>query len=211
MQIDKSTFLIVVTTMAASAAGGWFARDKLMLRSEAERAKAPEPEPPPPVSSPAPSDKPPADAAPAAPPCDDSEGEAPVCPAFPDPGDEGGCGRLAARRCADYRDNLKPKPARAAVECLKKLPPGLLCDPIALNKCGHEALMSACPPEASTGSELDDSCKTILESCKSSIPGPTLADCRQTLSGLNEAGRKKMLACAAKDCAAKGLYGCEAR
>ncbi len=32
MQIDKGTFFILVGTIAASGAGGWFARDKLPAR-----------------------------------------------------------------------------------------------------------------------------------------------------------------------------------
>jgi hypothetical protein len=217
MSIDKSTFLILVGTIAASGAGGWFARDRLMLRSE---ALAPKPTPEPTASQPAPpepkSAEPVAPPAPAVPSCDDSTGEIPQCPAFPDPGDEGGCGQMAAARCAQYRESLEPKVARAAVECLKRLRGAELCDPIALNKCGHEALMAACPAEnltdaAAPAGGIDESCKAILTACKDSVPGPTLADCKQTLSGLNDTGRRKMLACTQKQCRTRGLYGCEAR
>jgi hypothetical protein len=217
MTIDKSSFLILVTTIAGSGAAGWFARDKLVLKSEIPQSLPPAPpsvskEPPPAPKS----ATPPLEPAPVAASCDDASGDVPACPVFPDPSDEGGCGQMAAARCAQYREAFKPKVARAAVECLKKLRGGQICDPIALNKCGHEALMAACPPEpaAKPGAppgELDQACEPILAACKASTPGPTLADCKQTLSGMNESGRRKMLGCVQKLCDSRGLYGCEAR
>jgi hypothetical protein len=203
MNIDKGSFLILVGTMAASGAGGWFARDKLVLRSEPQAAPAPTPESPPPPKS---AEPPPAPVPPAAPPCDDGVGEVPECTGFPDPGDEGGC-NLAAPRCLQYRESFKPKVARAAIECLKRLKGAQLCDPVIINKCGHEALMAACPGDTA----VEQSCTTLLTSCKTATPGPTPADCKQTLSGMNDTGRKKMATCLEKLCDARGLYGCEAR
>jgi hypothetical protein len=204
MNIDKSSFFILVATMAASGAGGWFARDKLVLRSE---ARAPEPAPTPsPAPAPEPKsaepEKPPP---PAEPPCTDGEGATPDCTGFVDPGDEG-C-NLALPRCLQYRESFKPKIARAAIECLKRLRGAQLCDAVMINKCGHEALMAACPADTDT----EQACNGLLASCKGALPGPTLTDCKQTLSGMNETGRKKMAVCLGKLCDARGLYGCEAR
>ncbi len=204
MQIDKSSFVILVGTIAASGAGGWFARDQLVLRSD---AASPAPAPTPTATaSIAPEPKSAEPPPPAVPPCDDDSGELPDCTGFPDPGDEGGC-NLAAPRCLAYRESFKPKVARAAIECLKKLRGAKLCDPVTINKCGHEALMAACPGDE----DEEQTCSTLLSSCKAATPGPTLADCKQTLSGMNETGRKKMAVCLGKLCDDRGLYGCEAR
>ncbi len=214
MNIDKSSFFLLVTTIGASAAGGWFARDRLLLRSEVERSTPPsaQPEPAPPPSASAP----PASSLEApAPSCDDEEGTVPDCVGFPDPGDEAECRSLVYSRCAQYKESLKPKAARAAVECLKRLKVNQVCDLIAINKCGHEALMASCPVAptkvGSSPTEIDQTCEKILTSCKDAKPGPTPTDCRQTLSGLNPTGRTKMVACMQKLCDARGLYGCEAR
>lgn len=217
MHIDTSTFFILVGTIAASGAGGWIVRDKLTLRSQPPPplpSVSQEPPAEPPRASAEPIAKPP----PALPSCDDSSGEVPTCPVLPGPADEGGCEQMVAARCAQYRAAFKPKLARAAIECLKRLRGGQLCDPIAINKCGHEALMAACPPESEVLSDagapasgLDATCATILTACKASIPGPTLTDCKQTLSGMNDSGRTKMVACMQKLCDSRGLYGCEAR
>jgi hypothetical protein len=205
MNIDKSSFVILVGTMAASGAGGWFARDKLVLRSEAVAPPAPAPPSAAPIVPEPKSAEPVKPLPPVVPICDDAEGATPDCTGFPDPGDEG-C-NLALPRCLQYRESFKPKPARAAIDCLKRLRGAQLCDPIMINKCGHEALMAACPGDDA----VEQSCTTLLASCKGAIPGPTPADCKQTLSGMNETGRKKMAACLGKLCDARGLYGCEAR
>jgi len=216
MRIDPSTFFILVGTIAASGAGGWVVHERLGRRFET---------PPPPIPNPPPQQSAPAAAksaepilAPASPACDDSSGEATDCsrvPRGPDPGDEGTC-NLAAVRCIQYRDAFKPKIARAAIRCLERLKGNQICDPIAVNKCGHEALMTACPPGPGSGSDaapsdLDKNCGEILGTCKEAVPGPTVADCTQTLSGMNDVGRRKMAACMKQHCDARGLYGCEAR
>jgi hypothetical protein len=216
MRIDPGTFFILVGTIAASGAGGWVAHERIGPRLQ------PPPLPPPtPIATPEPSAPPSAKPEPPPPPaptCDDSSGEIGDCskvPRGPDPGDEGSC-NLAAVRCVQYRDAFKPKVARAAIRCLERLKGNQICDPIAVNKCGHEALMAACPPDPGAGvdaapTELDKSCSELLATCKEALPGPTLADCKQTLSGLNDVGRRKMAACMKQHCDARGLYGCEAR
>lgn len=53
-------------------------------------------------------------------------------------------------------------------------------------------------------------CDSILRSIGPSRIGPTLADCKQTLSGMSEAGRYRMVECMKKNWSSKGLLGCEA-
>jgi hypothetical protein len=216
MRIDPGTFVILVGTIAASGAGGWFAHERVGRKPEM---------PPPPAPNPVPVQSAPATAkstpeVPAAPvpACDDSSGETADCskvPRGPDPGDEGSC-NLAVARCAQYREAFKPKVARAAIRCLERLKPNQVCDPVPVNKCGHEALMAACPPDPRASgdaqpSDLDALCADVMAPCKDAVPGPTLADCKQTLSGMNDVGRRKMAACLKQSCDARGLHGCEAR
>jgi hypothetical protein len=49
-----------------------------------------------------------------------------------------------------------------------------------------------------------------VKSCAGQPLTPTLADCRQTLTGMTESGRNNMFACMTKHCQDKGLLGCEA-
>jgi hypothetical protein len=114
---------------------------------------------------------------------------------------------------------MRPKVAEHAVACINALNPAERCDPIRLNLCGHLALMSACQePEEADNSAADaagasavtTSCQSILQECAAAPLGPTLRDCRATLSGMNELGRNKMIACMKTHCTDKGLLHCEA-
>ncbi len=216
MVIERSGFLLLAGTLAAGGVGGWLAHDS---KSQRERAVvAPVAEPPLPVAAPS---APVAvvEHAPSTPGCDDSAGMPEDCPAV-GPADEGVCSNVAAKRCADFKAAFKPRVAQAAVACLRHLKPNEMCDPSRVNLCGHSALMAACPDAASgqSGAPLEApgnatpvsiACDAILKGCVGVPLGPTSNDCRQTLSGMTDAGRASMVACLATHCADKGLLGCE--
>jgi hypothetical protein len=125
--------------------------------------------------------------------------------------------------------------AAQAVACLRALKGNELCDAARINQCGHAALMSACQEsprpqkgqlQPATGTQpatfnivadatadpslLTAACNSILRSCGEKSLNPTLADCRQTLAGLNDTGRANMVDCVSAHCSDRGLYGCEA-
>jgi hypothetical protein len=212
MVIERSGFLVAASALAAGGLGGWLLRDKAT---------------PPPTAVPTPASAAPApppvivvDRTPPPPACDDSVGVVQDCPAV-GPSDEGIC-QIAAKRCIDFKLAFKPKVAQAAVACLARLKGNELCDPARVNLCGHTALMAACPdPVAPIGaieagtmpmtSIVLASCESILKSCATEALPPTMADCRQTLSGMSDIGRANMMACVSTHCRDRGLLGCEAR
>jgi hypothetical protein len=166
--------------------------------------------------------------------CDDSQGTAEECPSV-GPSDEGLCPNVIAKRCNDFKAAMKPRVAAQAVACLKALKGRERCDVARINQCGHTALMSACqePPRPQKGqfqvasgtqpasvtitpdatpdpSPVAAACNSILRSCGEKSGNPTLADCRATLAGLNEAGRANIVDCVSAHCSDRGLYACEA-
>lgn len=238
MAIDRSDFLILATTLAAGGAGGWFVRDReATLRPAAVPAPAPAPKPS--VAAPAPSGPipvtiidPKTSSAPA---CDDGQGAPEQCPSI-GPADEGICGNLIFKRCNEFKASFKPRVATNAVACLRALKGNERCDPIRINQCGHMALMNACqeplPPlkgellagtggtsGAATVTLVEDAsqkpspvaaaCESIRKVCSKSPLDPSLVDCQQTLSGMNELGRANMVECVSKHCTARGLWACE--
>lgn len=234
MAIDRSDFLILAATLAAGGAGGWFVRDR---EAKLQPPPAPAPAPPPKASAaPVPSgpipvtiSDPQATAAPA---CDDSQGTPEQCPSI-GPADEGICGNIIFKRCNEFKASFKPRVATNAVACLRALKGFERCDPIRINQCGHMALMNACQaPTAPLKGELQlgsggganvtltadasapaspvvTGCEAIRKACSKSPLDPTLADCRQTLQGLNEVGLANMVACASQHCTDRGLWACE--
>lgn len=223
MIIEKSGFLLMAGTLAAGGVGGWLAHDSKVKSDRAQYAE------PPTTAIAVTTAAPPASAVdvtvaanvPTPPICDDSMGTPEECPAM-GPADEGVCTNFAAKRCAEFKTAFKPKVAQAAVSCLKTLKGNAACDPARVNLCGHAALMSACPESetvkvAAVGdtapiaqpSPVATACENIMKSCASTPLGPTLADCKQTLSGMTEFGRASMVECMATHCADKGLIGCE--
>jgi hypothetical protein len=169
-----------------------------------------------------------------APVCDDSQGTPEECPSV-GPSDEGICPNVINKRCNEFKSAMKPRVAAQAVACLRALKGSELCDAARINQCGHTALMSACqePPRAQKGefkpaeggkpasvtlitdptpdpSPLTAACSAILRSCGEKSLNPTLADCRQTLAGMNDTGRANMVDCVSAHCSDRGLYGCEA-
>ncbi|MEO6598373.1 MAG: hypothetical protein ABIQ16_00770 [Polyangiaceae bacterium] len=225
MIIEKSGFLLMAGTLAAGGVGGWLAHDVRTNRAQPIYGESTAPVTP--VTTALPSATPAAvtvvpDRVPPPPACDDnlSVGTTDECPPM-GPADEGVCTNFAAKRCAEFKSAFKPKVAQAAVACLKTLK-GAACDPARVNLCGHSALMNACPvpipdptPKADSTSAapspspVDMSCDSIVKGCAATPMGPTSADCRQTLSGMTDAGRASMVDCMATHCADKGLIGCE--
>jgi hypothetical protein len=218
MVIEKSGFLLAATALAAGGFGGWIAHEskggatQTNVAPTAMTAAAPVPSPPT-VLVVEHITPPPA--------CDDDTGSVEDCPAV-GPSDEGVC-NLAAKRCKEFKAAFKSKVAQAAVACLKRLKGNELCDPARVNGCGHSALMSACPdpvPPAAAGdttgaasatSPVATSCEGIVKGCSSEPLGPTMSDCRQTLSGMSDTGRASMMACVSTHCRDRGLLGCEAK
>lgn len=225
MIIEKSGFLLMAGTLAAGGIGGWMAHDAKTHQAQPMYGESTAPVTPVNTTvspSPGPSVAltiaP--DHAPPPPVCDDNLNVGPMddCPAM-GPADEGVCTNFAAKRCAEFKAAFKPKVAQVAVSCLKNLK-GAACDPARVNLCGHTALMNACPaPEpavaksdtgtAPPSTALDSACDVIVKGCGGTPVGPTISDCRQTLSGMTDAGRASMIDCMSTHCADKGLIGCE--
>lgn len=221
MVIDRAGFLVMAGTLAAGAGAGWFVRDSKVHREHSDEVPAMH------AAVPVATSAAPVVAAqpvpPPAPICDDNVGAPGDCPAV-GPSDEGVCSNIAAKRCADFKSTFKPRVAQAAVSCLRQLKGNELCDPARVNLCGHSALMAACPDPTpvpsttsatnaggatETSSPVTLACENILKSCANQALGPTLADCRQTLSGMSDFGRASMTTCLQTHCGDKGLLGCE--
>jgi len=220
MIIEKSGFLLMAGTLAAGGVGGWLAHDAKVHRERIQFAEPPTTAVPV-VTASAPAVSVASEHVPAPPACDDnvSVGTMDDCPAM-GPADEGVCTNFAAKRCAEFKATFKPKVAQAAVACLKTLKGNAVCDPARVNLCGHSALMAACPeplPDptkadatgAALSSPVSTACDAIIKSCAGQPLVPTLADCRQTLSGMTDFGRASMVECMAAHCGDKGLLGCE--
>ena len=213
MVIERSGFLLTAVALAAGGFGGWVLHEQTASRPIAAI-------PPPPMPPLAPIVV--VEHVPPPPPaCDDNVGSAEACPAV-GPSDEGLCSNVAAKRCGEFKLAFKPKVAQAAVACLRRLKGNELCDPVRVNLCGHTALMAACAdplpasgPSAAAVAQVSSpvtvSCEGIVKSCASEALGPTMSDCRQTLSGMNELGRASMTQCLASHCGDRGLLGCEGK
>ncbi len=166
--------------------------------------------------------------------CDDTQGVPEECPSV-GPSDEGICPNIILKRCNDFKAAMKPRVAAQAVACLRALKGSERCDPARIMQCGHAALMSACaePPRPQKGefhaasgatpatvtvtpdatpetSPVALSCTAILKSCGERPLSPALADCKQTLNGMTEAGRANTAECVTAHCTDRGLLGCEA-
>jgi hypothetical protein len=211
MQIDKASFFILVFTLGAGGAGGYFASEKHLFRPPPPPpAPTPPPTPPPPPASTAPPPKP-------TPTCDDMVGAPGACPPPGWPTEEGGCGGLATKRCEDFKQAMRPRVAERAVACINALPVNQRCDPLRLSLCGHASLMGACGVEGvdfeaapdAAADDISSHCSTILHGCDGVSPGPTLRDCRATLAGMTMLGRDKMVSCMKTHCTDKGLLYCE--
>lgn len=216
MQIETGSFFILVATLAAGGGAGYYAGEKHVFDGPPPKDPAAQPTglpsaillTPPAVVL----------AAPPAAPCEDAVGVPGACPPPGYSADEGGCGALPTKRCNEFKQAMKPKVAERAVSCLNALTPAERCDPIRLNLCGHLALMSACQEPQETGKEaagataasLTRVCQTVIDECATAPLGPTLRDCRATLSGMSELGQNRMVSCMKTHCTDKSLLFCEA-
>ena len=237
MIVDRGSFLMLVTTLAAGGAGGYVAAEKRVfpvVDTWVGRTAEPVPEPVRPAASAGAVAAPPA-SAPAPPPpalepaCDDAIATAVGdCPGPGLPTVEGGCGSVASIRCGELKLALKPRVAAAAVECITKLKGAERCDANRIHLCGHLALMNACPdvpppPAAPTTADAAAAaapgaavtpvgaiCRGILDSCGASPVAPSMTECRQLLSGMTDSGRDKTRSCMKAHCFDRGLVGCEA-
>jgi hypothetical protein len=208
MNVDRASFYATLAALAVGGAGGYYAGDQRLLRS-AEKAQpigAAEPQ------ASAVSVKPP----PPTPVCDDSIGAPAACPAPGYSADEGqpGC-MLATKRCADFKQSMKPRVAELAVACLDALTPSQRCDANRVAYCGHAALMAACndvepPAQTNTADDVGATCTAISVACGGAALAPSTRDCRATLVGLTTLGREQMASCMKAHCTDKGLLGCEA-
>ena len=234
VNIDRGSFLILVSTLAVGGAGGYVvaerrvfpALDRFMGRPPETPPAPPRPLPvadaAPPVSTPPP---PAALAASPAPACDDSVATVGECPPPGYPTIEGGCGSFANQRCAELKQAMKPKVAAAAVACLAQLTPQERCDPARVYLCGHLAFMNACPEAepaphalhagpattdaAAAASSVVATCQAIIDAYGPSPVAPSMTECRQLLSGMTSTGRERTRACMKKHSFDRGLVGCE--
>jgi hypothetical protein len=227
VNIDRGTFLLLVSTLAIGATGGYVAAERHMfpeLDRWRGRAPDPHPEPPPPPSAPPASPlvadaAPPVTAAsaptpaPAAPLCDDDTATVGECPPPGYPTVEGGCGSFAAVRCGELKQAMKPKVAAAAVTCLAKLTPQERCDPARVYLCGHLAFANACPEPVGASDagakSVASICQAIVEGCGASPIAPSTAECRQLVAGMTDVGRERTRSCMKTHCFDRGLVGCE--
>jgi hypothetical protein len=128
--------------------------------------------------------------------CKDDQGTAPSCAVmkscsgFPFPRQE----------CETYRKHFKPKVAQRALDCLAKLTAAQVCDACNIYRCGNLALKSACPDPS-----VDAQCTQVTGKCAA----VSMSECRLYLSGLNAAGRAKMVSClSSKSGCGFGIFSC---
>jgi hypothetical protein len=229
MAVDRTTFLLIAGALAAAGCDTNLGRTPAPTSAPAAAPSAAQPTAPITVDILQPA------AVAGAPVCDDTQGTAEECPNV-GPSDEGVCPSIITKRCNDFKAAMKPRVAAQAVACLRALKGNERCDATRINQCGHAALMTACqePPRPQKGqfvaasgatpasvtvtpdatpdtSPVTAACNNIMRSCGEKSLNPTLADCRQTLVGLNDSGRANMVDCVSAHCSDKGLYGCEAQ
>lgn len=130
--------------------------------------------------------------------CDDSTAAPVNCDGVPMfPANEYCRGNLGRLRCNVYSNAFKPKVMADAYQCLKTKVGGR-CDNCTPFKCGHEALMNACPDPT-----VSSDCDTIARSCS----GMNRVRCSSYLSGMTPAARRYMVECLTKSCS-KGFARC---
>ena len=66
------------------------------------------------------------------------------------------------------------------------------------------------PPALDDNAGTVEACEVIAQSCAGQPHPPSRVDCRQTLAGMSDSGRARMVACMADHCGDRGLLGCEA-
>ena len=121
-------------------------------------------------------------------------------------GGYGDCNLLAADACTvasfqvgqcnDAKSTMKPFIAQQTIQCI--LDNAAACDPTKTYQCKDAAVHIACPDPTA-----DDECDTIHTACSA----VDVAECKQYLSGLKQAGRNSMVSCLTGNCSF-GLYTC---
>jgi len=128
--------------------------------------------------------------------CSDDKGAAAACTVMKT------CSGFAfpKTKCEAYRKYFKPRVAQRAVECLAKLTDKQVCDACNAYRCGDLALKGACGDPSA-----DAACLQITVHCKA----VSMTDCRTYLSGMNAAGRTKMVSCLTTSAGCGfGLFSC---
>lgn len=97
-----------------------------------------------------------------------------------------GCAKVGfgATKCASLTKALKPKIAKAAADCIARLPPS--CDPCAVYACGDRAMKASCPDPSA-----DVECRALQRTC----PSMSLDVCSRYVSALVPAARARFKAC----------------
>jgi len=140
--------------------------------------------------------------------CDDTVGTVPDCAMLADAGvGDGGTscaqGTAFPAACGAWAANLKNKVAASAINCAVALPS---CESGAgLATCLSGAINAAC-----NDSTAATTCNAITAICADAgaDAGPTLVDCQQALSGLNQMGRDAIQTCFREGACAMDLAGC---
>jgi hypothetical protein len=103
----------------------------------------------------------------------------------------------AKTKCENYKTLFKPKVAANAVACLNTHAANV-CSNSVLHDCQTNALKSACVEQ-----QVVQACGMLASNCKE-----TVDSCSTIVSGLNDAGRQKVLTyCAGEGCK-NGLAAC---
>jgi hypothetical protein len=97
-----------------------------------------------------------------------------------------GCAKVGfgATKCASLSKSLKPKVAKAAADCIARLPPS--CDPCAVYACGDRAMKASCPDPSA-----DVECRALQRTC----PSISLDVCSRYVSALVPGARPRFKAC----------------
>jgi len=135
-----------------------------------------------------------------APICTDEGIVVPACSSADAGADAGGCTLDGLPACTQIPANFKPRAAKAAIDCLLKLPTceGTTTDPVW--DCAIKGLEAACPD-----STVEAYCTTLAASCPAADAGAdggadagsTLdlkAECKKLAGGLNDTGRTRLKA-----------------
>jgi hypothetical protein len=124
--------------------------------------------------------------------CDDGDGKPVDC-------GKADCRELyfICEHCEAYKRYFKPRIAERAVACVVAQSGPQLSDGCRTYQCGDEALKGACLDPGAAAS-----CWPIAKSCNTSVD-----ECTGLLSGMNDDGRRKVLACAQSGCPF-GLWSC---
>ncbi|RYZ59530.1 MAG: hypothetical protein EOP08_15440 [Proteobacteria bacterium] len=118
------------------------------------------------------------------------------------------CGHLAlVNACAEPESSSSPTAIQVVGTAGSPASQGAVANVAAVPSGTPPTTVNAEPARPGSAAAV---CETILKSVGTSRLGPTLADCKQTLSGLNDTGRTRMVECMKKDWSTKGLLGCEA-